>query len=268
MRLGGLEPLGHDLLGRNRAAAFAHALPGALRRLSLDHQDVDLSLVVHPPCHHDVERREVELLVGRVDLPLAAHEPEPDRAHRAVERKPGQAHRQAGRVDANDVVGVGQVGREHGDDHLNLVPIALPEGGAQWTVDQPGGQDGRLGWSPLPPEEPAGDLPGRVHPLLDVNGQREEVDPFPGRRGGAGGQDLCLTERRHARALCLLGELAGFEDEFGSAETQAGLDHDFLLERGAALRVPQRFVQGASEAWTVSQFSVVGHGNPEAGVRN
>jgi hypothetical protein len=48
----------------------------------------------------------------------------------------------------------------------------------------------RIAWSellPFPAEERAGDLAGGVRPLLDVDGQGEEVRPLPhapGRRDG------------------------------------------------------------------------------------
>ena len=62
-----------------------------------------------------------------------------------------------------------------------------------WTsLRKPSGNDGRSGrsmsrqvrmaWSvalALPAEERAGDLAGGVHPLLDVDGQGEEVGPLP-----------------------------------------------------------------------------------------
>ena len=70
-----------------------------------------------------------------------------------------------------------------------------------WTsLRKPLGNEGRSGrsisrqvrmaWSEalaLPAEERAGDLAGRVRPLLDVDGQGEEVGPLAHRPGGGGG---------------------------------------------------------------------------------
>ena len=60
------------------------------------------------------------------------------------------------------------------------------EGRAQGPVDQAAGQDGLVRGLALPAEERAGDLAGGVGPLLDVDGEREEVGPLPDRPGGGG----------------------------------------------------------------------------------
>src|SRR5439155_27138320 len=96
---------GHDLLGGG-GAALGEVLPRVLGGLALDHQDVHGAAVVDPPRYHDVERGQLELLIGRVDLPVAADERHPDGGHRAVEGKAGQGNRQSGRVNCRDVVGV------------------------------------------------------------------------------------------------------------------------------------------------------------------
>ena len=67
------------------------------------------------------------------------------------------------------------VGTHDGSDHVDLVAEALGEHRPQRAVDEPTGQDRRLGCTTLAAEERAGDLAGGVHPLLDVNGQREEA---------------------------------------------------------------------------------------------
>ena len=95
---------------------------------------------------------------------------------------PGEHEGGAGGVDGQHVVGVLLVGAEDGDDDLGLVAVALGEAGAQRAVDQPGGQDGRVGRPALPAEERPGDLAGGVHPLFDVDGEREEVDALPDAR--------------------------------------------------------------------------------------
>ena len=81
-----LQALGHDLLGGRRATLLLDPLPRALGRLALDHQDVDAALVIDPSRHDHVERGEIQLLVGRVHLPLPADQPDPDRTDGPVER--------------------------------------------------------------------------------------------------------------------------------------------------------------------------------------
>src|SRR5581483_7547454 len=97
---------------------------------------------------------------------------------------------QAGRVDPRDVVRVAHVGGEHRHHDLDLVAVAVLEGGPHGPVDQPGRQDGGLGGAALPAEEPSGDLAGGVHALLDVDREGKEVDALARRRGGGGGEDL------------------------------------------------------------------------------
>jgi hypothetical protein len=97
------------LANGGHGGALLDPVPRALRGFALDHEDVDGPFVVHPARHHHVEGGQVKLLIGRVDLPLPADQAQPDRADRAVERKPSQHDRQAGGVDAGDVVGIGQV---------------------------------------------------------------------------------------------------------------------------------------------------------------
>ena len=58
---------------------------------------------------------------------------------------------------------------------------------AQRPVDQAAGEDGGVGGTALPAEEAAGDAPGGVHPLLDVDGEGEEVDALAHALGGVGG---------------------------------------------------------------------------------
>ena len=96
-----------------------------------------------------------------------------------------------GGVDGQHVVRVHLVGAEDGADDVDLVAEALGERRAQRAVDQPAGQDGLVRALALPAEERAGDLAGGVRPLLDVDGEGEEVGPLPDRagRGGGGQQD-------------------------------------------------------------------------------
>ena len=51
--------------------------------------------------------------------------------------------------------------------------------GPQRAVGEAAGEDGGLAGTTLTTEDAAGDLPGGVHALLDVDGEREEVDALP-----------------------------------------------------------------------------------------
>ena len=70
----------------------------------------------------------------------------------------------------------------------------------------------RLGRLALALEEAAGDLARGVHLLLDVDGEGEEVDPFPRLRTTDGGREYSrLAARDEDRSVRLLGESAGGE---------------------------------------------------------
>ena len=124
--------------------------------------------------------RLLALLEGRVRDPLAVGRVgDPDGADRAVEGDARDHQRGRGGVDGQHVVRVDLVGADDGADDVDLVAETVGEGRAQRAVDQPAGQDGLVRALALPAEERAGDLPGGVGPLLDVDGQREEVGALP-----------------------------------------------------------------------------------------
>ena len=102
---------------------------------------------------------------------------------------------------------------QHGADDLDLVAHALREGGAQRTVDEPRGEDGLGAGAALAAEERAGDPARRVGPLLDVDGQGEEVEVLLGRlRRRRGGEDGgLLVEVGQRRAVRLAGQQPGLE---------------------------------------------------------
>src|SRR5262249_51454296 len=86
-------------------------------------------------------------------------------------------------------------------DHLDLVAQALHEAGPQRAVDQPAGEDRVLAGPALAAEERAGDAARGVHPLLDVDREREEVElalGLPARRRG--GQHHRVAELAACRA--------------------------------------------------------------------
>ena len=103
-------------------------------------------------------------------------------ADRAVERQTGETHRTSGRVHGGDVVRVGQSTDRTVTTTWTSSRYPSLKVGPQRAVDQAGREDRRLARPAFAPEERAGDLAGRVHPLLDVDREREEVDPLAGVR--------------------------------------------------------------------------------------
>ncbi len=92
--------------------------------------------------------------------------------------------------------------------------------GSQRAVDEPAGEDRVLARAALAAEERAGDLPDGVHPLLDVDGEREEVEVLL--RVLAGGrrrqQHRLVVEVRRDGPLGLTGQQAGLELDGAGAE--------------------------------------------------
>jgi hypothetical protein len=108
----------------------------------------------------------------------------------------------------------------------------LGERRAQRAVDEPAGQDGLVRALALPAEERAGDLAGGVGPLLDVDGEGEEVGPLPhgSGRGGRGQQDGVADAGEHG-AVGQLGQLSGLERQGAVGATDGarhgnGVSHD------------------------------------------
>jgi hypothetical protein len=196
----------HDL-GVRELEGLEDLLLGHLVRTSLDHRQRLLRA--------DDDQVHLGLLglgQSRVDDEIAVDQPDSDGADRAEERQRREHQRRGRAVDAEDVVGRDHVRAEDGADDLHLVAEALGPQRPDRPVDHPCGEDGALRRAALPLEETAGDLPGGVHPLLDVDGEREEVCALA-RLGAPLG---CGEHHRVAAtdddcAVRLLREMAGFE---------------------------------------------------------
>ncbi len=212
--LAGLEAVGEDRLVDLGGAVFVvvEALLGAA---GFDHHHGDVAVVELAPGDDDLERARFDLFVGRVRDPLAVlAERHPDDAERALEGDARQHERRRCGVDRQHVVLVALIGAEHGRDDLGLVAETLGERRAQGPVGEPAGEDRFLGGTTFPTEERAGDLAGRVGPLLDIDRQREEVHARTHALGSVGrGQHLRAADGRHDGALALRRELAGLEGE-------------------------------------------------------
>jgi hypothetical protein len=222
--LGLLEAVGDDVLGDERRAVVV-VVERLLGATGLDHHDGDV-VTSGPTGDHDLEGRLVALLVGRVRDPGAVlAERQADGADGALERQAAQHEGGRRAVDGRHVVGVHEVGAEDGADDLGLVAVALGEARPQGAVDEPAGQHRGVGRTGLPAEERAGDLPGGVGPLLDVDRQREEVDALAGGLLTVGrDEDGGLAELHDDGALRLRGELARLEGEHlvGGPRNRAG----------------------------------------------
>ena len=84
-----------------------------------------------------------------------------------------------------------------GQDDLHFVAHALREERAQGAVGETRTEGRFRGWAAFAPEEGARDLARGVHPLFEVDGEREEVHPGPRRsrhRGRAKDDGVAVTD--------------------------------------------------------------------------
>ncbi|GIW20188.1 MAG: hypothetical protein KatS3mg065_0484 [Chloroflexota bacterium] len=194
------DGLGHDVLGDDL-------------RPGLDHHDG-----VAGARHDEVDLRVLELADRRVDDELAADPADPDGPDGPQEGD--LADRQGGRGGdgAEDVGVVLLIRREDGDDDLDVVPVALREEGPDRSVRQPGGEDRSLRGSRFALDEAARDLAGGVHPLLEVDGEGEEVEPRPGVGAVRRPEDDGIAVADGDRAAGEEGHLAGLDGEGPAAD--------------------------------------------------
>ena len=202
------DGLGHDVLGEDLDAR-------------LDHHDG-----VAGAGDDEVELRVRELRVRRVEHELAVDPADAHGADGTLERD--LADREGGgRGDgAEDVRVVLVVRREDGDDELDVVLVALGEERPDGAVGEARRERRGLGRAALALDEAAGDLARGVHPLLEVDRQREEVEAGAGLGAVRGPEDHRVAVAEGDGAAGEAGELAGLQDQLTTAE----LD----LERGGS----------------------------------
>ena len=208
---------------------------GHLVGARLDHQDGVLGAG-----HDQVEVGLEQLLLGRVDHEVALELADPHRADRRRERDVGDLERGRRAVHRQHVVGDDLVDRERYADELRLAAPALREERPQRTVDHARDQRRLLAGAALALEERAGDLARGVHPLLDVDRQREEVDVTQVACGRGGEHDGVARADDHG-AGGLLGHPAGLEGDLGAADLDGDpvhFWHVFLFLRPSSVDGP------------------------------
>ena len=231
--------------------------------------------------HHDrvagagddqVELRVGELAVGRVDDELAVDAADAHGADRARERD--LADRQRGRRGdrAEDVRLVLLVGREDRDDELDVVLVALGEERADRAVGQAGGQGRRLGRARLALDEAARDLARGVHPLLELDREREEVEAGAriGPVGGAEHHGVAVADGDGAAGEA--GELAGLDGQRATTELRLeclrqGNDSSLVVEEVTTCGRSADWAMGVERERTPGCARGPGAASPSGGVR-
>src|SRR5207253_8842025 len=122
-----------------------------------------------------------------------------------------ESRRRSNRSD--DVGVVLLVGREDREDDLDVVLVALWKERPDRPVGQPSREDRSLGRARLALNEAAGDLACGVHPLLEVDGERKEVEAWPRIGAIRGSENDCVAVADGAGTAGESGELAGLEGQ-------------------------------------------------------
>ncbi len=211
------DRLGHHVLGEDL-------------RAGLDHHDR-----VARTGDDQVELAVLELRHRRVDDELTVDAAEADCRDRSLERD--LADRQRGRCGdrAEDVGVVLLVGGEDRDDALDVVLVPLREERPDRAVGQAAGEDGGLGRARLALDEAARDLAGRVHPLLEVDREREEIEAGARIRAVGGAEHDGVTVAHGDGATGEPGHAAGLDGQRATTELDGkGMRHELLLARVGA----------------------------------
>ena len=185
----------------------------------------------------------LQVAVGRVDDELAVDPTHAHRADRAEERDLADRQRRRRRDRAEHVGVVLLVGREDRDDELDVVLVAIGEERADRAVGQTRRQDGRFRRPRLALDEAARDLARGVHPLLEVDREREEIEPGTGFRPVRGAEHHGVTEADGDGPARESGELAGLDGQRATTELRL---EDLRQERPSSLPWRRRRPAGGS----------------------
>ncbi len=197
---------------------------GDLVRAGLHHQDRLLGAG-----HDQVELRGVlrileEVRLGGIHDEVSIHLADPHGAHGGGERDVGEHQRRRRTVHREDVIGMNVVDRQRDRHQLGVIAPFLREQRPDRPVDHPRGQRPLLTGATLALEERAGDFPGRVHPLLDVHRQREEIDVAEAPCDG-GCEDHRVPLANDHRARGLLGHPAGLKRDLAAGDLHGDPRH-------------------------------------------
>ena len=227
---------------------------GLMGKLDALHEDVFLDLVGLGLDHDDllVGRGDghealagVALVLRRVHDIFAVEIADIGGRGRAVPGNVGVGDDERGADGGDDLDRVVIVLREDGVGQDDVVAELLVEERAHRAVDEAGDEDAALGRTALAAVEAAGDAAHGVHPLFDLDGQREIVDAGLGQgRGDRGDEHDGVAVAADGLCVAELCDLAGLDREGTAADL--GLknvvirillmgDHDrtsFVLLRG------------------------------------
>ena len=109
------------------------------------------------------------------------------------------------------------IDRQRDRHQLRVIAPFLGEQRADRAVDHAGGQGALLAGAPLALEERAGNLAGCVHPLLDVNGEREKIN-IAQAAGDGGREDHRVALPHDDGSGGLLGHPAGLERDLAAGD--------------------------------------------------
>ena len=113
---------------------------------------------------------------------------------------------------------------------MNVIPKALGEQRADGTVNQARAEHGIAAGASFSLDESAGNLSRRIHLLLVVHRQREEVNALTrSTRSRRRHQDYGIAIANQNSAICLLCHFPMFYGELSSAQLNFETLHNILL---------------------------------------
>ena len=191
-----------------------HIVVGDFLCACLDHDDL-----LHRGGNRQLQRAHVALCLGGVDDRLAVDHADEDAADRSVPRNIRDGEGDGCADHAGDLMRAVGIHCHDGQRNRNVVAQILREQGADRAVDDARGQNCLLARATLAAQEAAGDLACRIHSLLEVDREGQEVDAVAGlfRRGCAGKHDG-LAVADEAGAVGKAGELAGLDHKRSACE--------------------------------------------------
>ncbi len=209
-RLARIETVGEGLLGRRPRPLLFDEPGGVLEATGLHHEDVDV-VPGDATGDDELDGGVLELLERGERHPASADMCHPDPRDRAREGDPAEQEPSRRSGDAVGVPGVLVVHLEDRGDDLRLVAEPVGESRPKRPVREPRGEGREVRGAPLPAEEAPRDPPHRVHPLLDVDGQREEIEVLADPRRDGRHEAPRLSAGDDDGSVGRLGELPGLQ---------------------------------------------------------